>query len=233
MSATQDLDAIAQRIREALTQKHQARERAYTLSRQVVRDAANTIRAVHRGETVAAEGMLAATRASVQAIDQAIAEQPDLRYTGYVDDAQKEYAEACLTICMAAGTPFPGPEELRVSHSAYLNGMAEAASEMRRHLLDALRRGEVARCEGLLASMDDVYNVLVTMDFPDAVTGGLRRTTDQLRAVLERTRGDLTLAIVQDRLAGKLSAMDARLGGDGTLGAAPGRLKDFRPEGEA
>ena len=227
---TENLDAIAQRIREALTVKHQARERAYGLSRQVIRDASNTIRAVHRGETAAAQAMLASTQASVQQIETAIAEHPDLRYTGYVDDAQKEYAEAHFTVCLVAGTPFPTPEGLGVSYSAYLNGMAEAASEMRRHLLDALRRNEVARCEGMLSSMDDVYNVLVTMDFPDALTGGLRRTTDQLRAVLERTRGDLTLAIVQDRLATRLAGIDAKLGGVPDAAVRP--LKDFRPEGD-
>ena len=184
-----------------------------------MRDSANTIRAVHRGDLGAAETLLAATRAVLLAIEGAVAGHPDLRYTGYVDEAEKEYAEASITMCMVAGTPFPGPEELGVSYTAYLNGMAEAASEMRRHLLGALRRNELPRCEAMLAAMD----------FPEALTGGLRHSTDQLRSVLERTRGDLTLAIVQDRLAAKLAAAERRA--DALSSEAEGRrFLDLRPE---
>lgn len=116
-----------------------------------------------------------------------------------------------ITLALASGKPLPSPEELGVQESAYLNGMGEAVGEMRRHLLDALRQGHVSRCEDLLAAMDDIYNVLVTIDFPDALTGGLRRTTDMVRGVLERTRGDLTMALVQQRLEEQLSRVSERL----------------------
>jgi len=210
-SPTANLDAIAQRIRDAFAIKHQARERAYGRSREVIRNAANSIRAVHRGEMEAARELIATTGALFQQIEEAVADHPDLRYTGYVEDAQKEYAEASITMALVSGAPVPSPEELGVRLAAYLNGLAEAASEMRRHLLDSLRRDDVSRCEAVLSSMDDIYNVLVTIDFPDAITGGLRRTTDQLRAVLERTRGDLTLAIVQNRLAKRVGEAERRL----------------------
>ena len=212
--STDNLETIAQRIRESLSIKHQAREQAYPLSRLVIRDAANTIRAVHRGQLKTARDLLAGAGATLKKIDAAVADHPDLRYTGYVDDAQKEYSEASIVLALVAQLPLPDPEDLGVAYPAYLNGMAEAASEMRRHLLDALRRNEVAHCEDVLNAMDDIYNVLVTIDFPDALTGGLRRTTDQLRAVLERTRGDLTVAIVQDRLGEKISRAEGRLSKD-------------------
>ena len=208
---TSHLESIAERVRAVLAVKHQARERAYTLSREVIRNAANCIRAVHRRQLEPARDLLATTGTLVAQMIESTAEHPDLRYTGYVDDAQKEYTEATMTMALVSGTPLPSPEELGVSYSAYLNGMGEAASEMRRHLLDALRRDEVARCEEILSAMDDIYNVLVTIDFPDALTGGLRRTTDMVRGVLERTRGDLTLAIVQGRLADRLAQVEGRL----------------------
>ena len=208
---TNHLESIAERVRAALAVKHQARERAYTLSREVIRNAANCIRAVHRRQLEPARDLLATTGTLVTQMIESTAEHPDLRYTGYVDDAQKEYTEATMTMALVSGTPLPSPEELGVSYSAYLNGMGEAASEMRRHLLDALRRDEVARCEEILSAMDDIHNVLVTIDFPDALTGGLRRTTDMVRGVLERTRGDLTLAIVQGRLADRLAQVEGRL----------------------
>ena len=208
---TANLDTIAKGIREALAVKHQARERAFALSREVVRTSATSIRAVHRGEFENARDLAGKAQSLLGQILEAVADYPDLRYTGYVDDAQKEYTEASVTMALASGTPLPSPGDLEVSTSAYLNGLAEAASEMRRRLLDLLRGNEISRCESILSAMDDIYNVLVTIDFPDALTGGLRRTTDQLRGVLERTRGDLTLAIVQGRLAERLEQAERRL----------------------
>ncbi len=210
-SPTSNLQAIGEKVRAALSVKHAARERAYSLSREVIRNAANCIRAVHRRDLEPARDLLTVSGARLAEMLESTDGHPDLRYTGYVDDAQKEYTEATITMALVSGTLLPTPEELEVSYSAYLNGMAEAASEMRRHLLDTLRRNEVARCEEILSFMDDIYNVLVTIDFPDALTGGLRRTTDMVRGVLERTRGDLTMAIVQNRVADRLAQVEKRL----------------------
>ncbi len=208
---TANLEAIANRIRDALAQKNQAREAAYPLSRHVVRNAANAIRAVHRAEFDVARGLLAQARDQLAQIKTAVADYPDLLHAGYVDTAEKEFAEASLTLALASRSPLPEPEELGVGYSPYLNGLGEAVGEMRRHLLDALRHDQLARCEEVLAAMDDIYNVLVTIDFPDALTGNLRRTTDTVRGVLERTRGDLTTAIVQFRLVDQLVRVQDRL----------------------
>jgi translin len=135
---------------------------------------------------------------------QALAPFPSLVGSGPLHDAAKEYAEARLTAAMVGDGPLPPPSELDVPVAAWLNGLAEAASELRRHLLDRLREGDLSRGETLLATMDEVYGLLVTMDYPDAVSGGLRRTTDALRAVLERTRGDLTTTLLQTRLQSAL-----------------------------
>ena len=208
---TANLEQIADRIREALSRKNQAREAAYPVSRHVVRNAANAIRAVHRGEFEVAQKLLTQARELLEQIKTAVADYPDLLHAGYVDTAEKEYAEASVTMALASQSPIPDPESLGVGDSAYLNGLGEAVGEMRRHLLDALRQERIARCEEVLVSMDDIYNVLVTIDFPDALTGNLRRTTDMVRGVLERTRGDLTAAIVQSRLADKLGRIEGRL----------------------
>lgn len=210
-SPTANLEAIGERIREALARKHAARETAYPRSREVVRNAANGIRAVHRGEFETAKDLLEKARGQLREIESLVAGHPDLRYSGYVDMAEKEYAEAWITLAVVSKKPVPEPEALGVTYPAYLNGLGEAAGELRRHLLDALRRDPGARCEELLGAMDDIYNVLVTMDFPDALTGGLRRTTDMVRGVLERTRGDLTMALVQQRLVQKLDRAGGRL----------------------
>lgn len=191
---------------------HGAREQAIGASRALIRQCANSIRAAHRGEFAEAEGLLDAARTTVGQIAAATAGKPDIRFAGYTQDALKEYVEAQLVLAFLAGRAAPDAAALGVEAAAYLNGLAEAASELRRAILDGLRRGEVARGESLLQTMDDVYSALVTVDYPDAVTGGLRRTTDALRAVLERTRGDMTAAIRQDQLTAAMRELEGRLG---------------------
>jgi translin len=180
--------------------KHAMRERALQTSREVIRTSANAIRAIHRNEMDRAKEQVDAAGALVRQTRELLADHPDLYFTGYTQDAQKEYAEASCVFAFIDGTDAPTPEEIGVETASYLNGMAEAASELRRYILDSLRRDDDSRSEELMRTMDDVYNVMLVMDFPDALTGSLRRTTDQLRAVLERTRGDLTMTMRQRRL---------------------------------
>jgi translin len=187
-------------VREHLEAKHRAREQALALSREVIRLSANAIRSVHRREFDPARELLAKARANLAETEAALVDHSDILHAGYVHDAQKEFAEANLTLAFVSEQAMPAADELRVEVQAYLNGMAEAASELRRQVLDCLRRDERREVERMLVLMDEVYGILITIDYPDALTGGLRRTTDALRAVLERTRGDVTTAIVAARL---------------------------------
>jgi len=195
-----EIGDVGRSARGVLDEKHRARETTLGASRRTIQACAAAIRAVHRGEFDVAQERITEASALLGEADAEVAAHPDVRHGGYLHDAKKEFAEANLTLAFVRGDPLPTPEALRVETPAYLNGMAEAASELRRHLLDCLRAGRLQRAEGLLGVMDDVYGLLVTVDYPDALTGGLRRTTDALRAVLERSRGDLTTTIVADRL---------------------------------
>ncbi|MDZ7729029.1 MAG: haloacid dehalogenase [Dehalococcoidia bacterium] len=186
--------------------EHDARETALAATRRLVRLSANTIRAVHRGDVEDARKLLADARAAHEETNAALREHPDIYHAGFVHDAQKEYAEASATLALLTGQPLPGPADLVVEDAAYLNGLGETVGELRRALLDRLRTGRHAECEQLLQQMDDIYAVLVTVDYPDAMTGGLRRTTDQARGILERTRGDLTMAIVMREATGQMSS---------------------------
>jgi translin len=190
--------------------KHAAREATLLASRRSIRSCATAIRAVHRREFREAIELIAVAAAYLSELEGAVEEHPDIRHTGYVNDAKKEFVEANLTLAFVAANSLPTADELGVDVQAYLNGMAEAASELRRQTLDCLRADETHEAERLLAVMDDVYAVLITVDYPDALTGGLRRTTDALRAVLERTRGDLTTALVAARLRDAMQAATDR-----------------------
>jgi translin len=194
-----------------LAATHAARELGLAACRRTIRAAGLSIRAVHRAQSDVAAARRADSRAALTEAQDALAPHPAVAHAGFLHDAEKEYAEAELTAALVDGGPLPAPDELGVTVPAWCNGLAEAASELRRHLLDRLRAGELADADRLLGAMDDVYDLLVTIDFPDAITGGLRRTTDQLRAVLERTRSDLTLTLVQSRLHAALEARQAGL----------------------
>lgn len=195
-SATDITRQIIRRFEETAA----VRDRAIGEGRQLVRLAANSIRATHRGDDDDAAALLAEAEQRLAALAAELRPHPSVYWAGYVQDAAKEVAEAAITRAIVTGQPLPTPESLAIEDAAYLNALAEAASELRRQALDQLRQGDAGRAEQLLAAMDDVYGALVTVDFPDAITGGLRRTTDALRAVLERTRGDVTMAVTQARV---------------------------------
>lgn len=199
MSDTSPLESIIPRILDHFAAKNAAREQALAASRAIIRMSANAIRAVHRGEFDQAEALLDEARRIRDEAVAALEGHADVYHAGFLHDAQKEYAEARTTLALLRGGAIPSPEELGVEYPAYLNGIAEAVGEMRRMILDRLRAGNFEGCEEILDAMDDIYSVLVTIDYPDAMTGGLRRTTDQTRGILEKTRGDLTMAIVQRR----------------------------------
>jgi translin len=208
---TDNLDSIAGKIRQDLSAKDAAREKVLPLCREAIRLSGNAIRAVHRQEFDRAKDMLATAHKLLGEAEQNIATCSELRNTGFLWDAQKEFAEGSITLALITGEQLPGPDELEIDHASYLNGLGEAVGELRRYLLDSLRKGDQSRGEELLQAMDDIYNTLVTMDFPDAITGGLRRTTDMVRGVLERTRSDLTLAMQQKKLEDKLEKLKGNI----------------------
>ena len=199
-----NLDEIAEQIRETLTARDKAREKVLPRCRDAIRCCSQAIRSVHRQEFGKARELLEKARNLLAEAEQTVAPYSEIANSGYIRDAQKEFAEGNITLALVNREKLPEPAELGVDGAAYLNGLGEAAGEMRRYLLDSIRHGDLSRGEELLAAMDDIYNVLVTMDFPDALTGGLRRTTDMVRGVLERTRSDLTLVIRQKDLEKKL-----------------------------
>lgn len=193
---TEAVDGISGELQAA----HHAREQALPACRRTIRASGSAIRAVHRRETERAAALADEAEAALREAQEVLGPFPSVAYAGFLHDAEKEYAEARFTMALVEGASLPDPAELAVGGAAWLRGLAEAASELRRHALDRLRAGELDDAESLLQSMDDVYDALMTIDFPDAITSGLRRTVDSLRAVIERTRGDVTATAVQARL---------------------------------
>jgi len=202
--SSDNLENIAEQIRQDFTELDAAREKVLPCCREVIRNCSQAIRAVHRQEFDLAVERLKTAQGLLVEAEKMVASYGELNHTGFFRDAQKEYAEGSVLLSVVSGKSIPSPSELGIDDAAYLNGLGEAVGELRRYLLDGMRQGDVSRGEELLQVMDDIYSVLVTMDFPDAITGGLRRTTDMVRGVLERTRSDLTLIVQQKGLENRL-----------------------------
>ncbi|MEN6519893.1 MAG: haloacid dehalogenase [Armatimonadota bacterium] len=206
-----NLGTIAEDIRSELDLKNSAREQALKLSREIIRNSANAIRAIHRDEFDDARQLISEARKKVIETKELLQAHLDIYYTGYVQDAQKEHAESILTMAIVLNDRLPSHQEIGVECAPYLNGLGEAVGECRRRVLDIIRLGEYERGEQILQVMDEAYYILVTFDYPDALTGGLRRTTDMVRGVLERTRGDLTVTIRQQELEQSINDAIGRL----------------------
>ncbi|MCS6919193.1 MAG: hypothetical protein NZM28_05445 [Fimbriimonadales bacterium] len=198
---------IAEQLRQQIEQRHQAREAGLQACRKATQLCARAIRSLHRHEFETCRALLTEAHREICHAREQLRPFPSIYYAGFLHDAEKEYVEGETLYAIVLGDALPEPDELGVEIPAYLNGIAEAASECRRYVLDLLRSGELTHAETLLGVMDEIYDELVTFDYPDAVTGGLRRTCDSLRAVLERTRADLTLTATQKELENTLASV--------------------------
>jgi translin len=203
-SAPLEIEVIVSELIGRLDAQNQLRDRALNEGRQIVRFSANAVRSTHRHNYEQAAELLSQARRLLTSLLADLEPHPGIRWAGYVQDPMKEFSEASIALALVTNRTIPGPTNLGVDDPPWLNGLAEAASELRRQILDAIRSDDFSRGETLLSRMDEIYSVLVTVDFADGLTGGLRRTTDALRAVLERTRGDLTVTGAQNRLLAAL-----------------------------
>ncbi len=204
------LEDIAEQIRLHFERQNERRDRALAQARQLTRACALAIRAAHRDEIETMHEYLRTARALADSLRADLRESPDLYHDGYTQDALKEFAEASITCAVLFHQPLPTPDDLNIPPPTYLNGLAESVGEMRRRCLDMLRRDQLAEAERLLTYMDDIYAVLVTMDYPDAITLGLRRQTDIVRSLVERTRGDLTFSLRGKELTHALSRLNGQ-----------------------
>ena len=212
-----NLESLSDRIRESFERKNEIRDQALTHSRSLIRYAARAIRAIHRDDTHLAQENLANADQLAAAMRTDLANEPDLYFTGYAQDALKEFCEAHLTVATILNQDWPSPEDLQVEFATYLNGMSEVVGELRRRIMDLMRAGHSPEVERLLEVMEDIYALLVTMDYPDALTYGLRRRTDIARSIIERTQADITISYRQQQLEQRITELSTQLSQSETL----------------
>lgn len=212
MSEDHGWESIVQRLKDHAQSMHEARESGLAKCRKLIQTSAKCIRHVHRHQFEEAEKLLLEAKQIAVEARQALEPFGELYYAGYLHDAEKEMVEAAAVLSIVHRRPYPQPSDLKVQTMSYLNGMGEAASEVRRFALDEMRKGRLEEAERILGQMEMIYDDLITFDFADSMTGGLRRTCDALRAVIERTRSDLTATASQNELIRELRATRERLG---------------------
>jgi len=205
------LESLSDQIRESFNQQNEKRDKALAQSRELTRHAARAIRAIHRDDQALAQEHLAQANQLAEALRTGLADEPDLYFSGYTQDALKEFVEAHLTVATILNQDWPTPEVLKVEYATYLNGMSEVIGELRRRIMDLMRAGHSPEVERLLEVMDDIYALLVTMDYPDALTYGLRRRTDIARSIIERTQADVTISYRQQLLEKRIAELSAQL----------------------
>ncbi|HDP70247.1 MAG TPA: hypothetical protein ENN38_05520 [Actinobacteria bacterium] len=206
------LEKIADGIRKKFDVKEEAREKALSSSRQALKSSTSAVRALHREEYNLADDLLSQAKIYLEECKMTLKDHPDIFYAGFVHDAQKEYAEAIITQALILDKELPSPEELGVEYNAFLNGLGEAIGELRRRSLDLLRVGKIKKAEEFLKTMDDMFYILASFGYPEAITRGLRRTTDVARSIMEKTRGDLTTALCQNELQQAIKGLDEKMG---------------------
>ncbi len=206
-------ESIVEELRGTTQEMHEAREAGLTASRKTIQLASRCIRHIHRHQFAEAETLLGETKAAAERAREAMRPFPELYYAGFLHDGEKEMVEAAAVLAIVRETPLPSPKALGAMPMSYLNGMGEAASEVRRYALDEMRAGRLEKAESILLQMEAIYEELITFDYSDAMTHGLRRTCDALRAVIERTRSDLTATVSQQALVRELQATRERLSG--------------------
>lgn len=208
------LETITDQIRQDFDTRTAARDKALGQARQLTRACSLAIRAVHRDDTDGMKEQLSEAHKLAATLTVELQDHPDLFYAGYTQDALKEYTEANVTCALIQNQPLQTPDELGVVNATYLKGLAEVVGELRRRILDILRHGYSEEAERLLGYMDEIYSVLVTIDYPDAITYGLRRQTDIARSIIEKTRGDITFSLRGEHLEKAIERLSIQLNGE-------------------
>src|SRR5512143_1345216 len=224
------LESIAEGIRQHFDVRTSKRDEALKQARQLTRACSLAIRAVHRDDKEAMDGNLAEAQSLADNLRDELKQYPDLFYAGYTQDSLKEFVEANVTCALIQNQSLQTPEELHVAESTYLNGLAEVVGELRRRTLDILRSGYSQEAERLLGHMDEIYSVLVTIDYPDAITNGLRRQTDLARGIIEKTRGDVTFSLRGENLTRAIRELNTKLDGNKPSDSDGGELSIPRNE---
>ncbi|HII81072.1 MAG TPA: haloacid dehalogenase [Methanosarcina sp.] len=209
------LEEISNRIRENLEVKDRIREEGLKISREIVRECRTASFALHGKDFEKASNSIETAGKALKKLEARFEGHADIYHAGFVEHAQQEYSEVSVLYSLLKDEgkmlSLPSPDELGVEYTAYLNGLGDVVGELRRHILDLIRGEAFEKAEVFLGIMENIHATLMDFDYPDAITGGLRRKTDVSRSLIEKTRGDVVNAIQQQKLELSMKSLESRL----------------------
>lgn len=208
------LEGISVHIRANFEAKDAVREDGLKISREVVRECRTASFALHGEDFEKANASIKAAGKALEKLEILFRGHADIYHAGFVEHAQQEYSEVSVLYSLLkeeGEKRIPSPDELKVEYAAYLNGLGDLVGELRRHVLDLIRKESFERAEVFLGIMENIHAMLMDFDYPDAITRGLRRKTDVSRALIEKTRGDVVNAIGQKKLELAIRNLEIRL----------------------
>ncbi len=176
------------------------REDVLQKTRSIVRMAAETIKAVHREEWDVAEKNITEMKSLLKGVREQVSKHETLLRRNYTEISEQEYAEAAILFSILHKGQLASPKDLEIPDLAWLLGLADVAGELRRHCLDAIRKGDMKTAEDALGLMEEIYRKLFSLDYPKGMTGSLREKTDTIRKLLQATRGEVSMATHMSRL---------------------------------
>jgi translin len=203
-----NLEEIAERIESRLEEKDQVREVAIKSARAINRLSGSIVHLIHKGEDV--RPMMNEALDETHRLRSLLEDYPEIWESGLVEGALQELAEAAILLALVHDDELPDPDDMGITGNAYLLGMADAIGELRRFALEKLREGEVDEAKIYLEIMEEIFLVIMRFDFPDALIP-IRRKQDVARSLLEKTRGDVAVAVNSARLQMRMDELSRKL----------------------
>jgi len=194
-----NLQKIFSEITESLELLYQDREEILKLSRSIIRDCSIAIKNIHRKEFNKFQEKLNSIKIDHQSLVKLVDKNLGVFFK-YLKTPEQEYAEAIAFYSIINKKNIPTPLELRINPLNFILGLADVIGELRRYALDNIRNSQFEDLNDILEGMDEIYTYLFTIDYPSAVTQDLRHKVDVARNIIEKTRGDISLAIQMDDL---------------------------------
>jgi translin len=194
-----NLEKIIDKIEKSIDDKDRIREKALRHSREIIINCRKAIQLIHQGQTEKAKMHLRKASAKLASLYDITGNYPELFHAGYVENAAQEFVEAKCLLNIIQGKNLPDPDKLQTTYSSYLLGLCDVVGELRRKSLDSILVGSAEEANKYLKLMENIYDAIIKFDYPSSLVP-IKRKQDQVRGIIEKTRGELAVASCERRI---------------------------------
>jgi len=201
-----NLDKIAEAIAEKLNEKDDLREETLKNCREIIRNSRKGIKNIHENKIEEAEEYIGEAEKILEETKKKIENHPDILTAGYMENAMQEVAEAEIFMAIMKNKDIPSPEEIGVSYTSYLMGMADVVGELRRRGVYLMKNGSIGEVEEILSIMEEICDRIGEFDYPSGLLP-IKRKQDVIKKVLEKMRGEVAIFKKTKELESKMEAL--------------------------